>query len=305
MRKDFLSILDLGKEEIESLIDEAIAIKKKRKELRNQLEGRHFVLIFEKPSLRTRVTFEVAINRLGGSFTYLSNQDIRMGERESIKDIARNLEKWVDGVIARVYFHSTLVELSEYSGVPVINALSEMEHPCQALADFMTIKEFAGSYKVNLSFIGDGNNVAHSLMLLSAYLGTNFTIASPPGYEPKKEKISKALELARTSGSKIQILNTPKEAVRNADFIYTDVWTSMGQEKEAEERRKIFRDFQVNDKLLSFAPERAKVMHCLPAKRGEEITDEVIDGPRAIVYEQAENRLYTTIALLSFFFGEK
>ncbi len=295
MKRDFLSVTDLNREEIKELFKKSIEFKKEKPP--QVLVGRHIALVFEKPSLRTRVTFEVAVSMLGGTSIYLSPQDIQLGKRESVKDVARNLSLWVDGVVARVYSHSTLEELAKESSVPVINALSDREHPCQALADFLSIYEEKGDFQVNLVFIGDGNNVASSLMLLSAILGTNFTLASPSGYEVPKDIYQRALEIAEGTESHIKMLNDPKEAIREADFIYTDVWASMGQEHEKEMRERIFRPFQVNRELIAFAPEHVKVMHCLPAHRGEEITDEVLDSDRSIVLRQASNRLYTEVAL--------
>jgi len=301
MKRDFLSVTDLNREKIEDIIVEAKRLKIERLEgrkKRKDLEGKFFALIFEKPSLRTRVTFETALYELGAGSVYLSNQDIQLGKRESIEDVAKNLDRWVDGVIARVYSHNSLIEMSKNMKAPLINALSDLEHPCQALADYMTIWEKKGQFKVNLTFVGDGNNVAHSLMLLTAIFGGKFNIACPKGYEPKMEIIKKAQEMAKESGANIQILNDPAEALKDADFVYTDVWASMGQEEEFEERKRAFAPYQVNSELMKHAPEDALVMHCLPAKRGLEITDDILDGPKSIVLEQAENRLHTEKALL-------
>ena len=297
MKKDFLSILDLSQDEALELLD--IAVKFKKGKISSKpLEGKVIALIFEKPSLRTRVTFEKAIYDLGGHPVYLAPGDIKLGVRESVKDVARNLERWVDGIVARVFAHSTLLEMAENVKIPVINALSDIEHPCQTLADYMVILEKSGKTKINLAFIGDGNNVANSLMLMTALLGGKFTIACPEGYEPDKNLMAKARELASKSRGDIVVVRDPVDAVKDADFIYTDVWTSMGQEVEAEKRRKIFSQYQVNRELLSRAPEHALVMHCLPAHRGEEITDDVLDGHRSIVLDEAENRLHTEKALL-------
>jgi len=300
MKRDFLSITDFNSEEIEELILEAHRLKVELKEgrrKRKDLEGKIFALIFEKPSLRTRVTFEAAIYQLGGEPIYLAPSDIRLGIRESVHDVAQNLEKWVDGIIARVFSHKILEEMAT-ARVPIINALSDLEHPCQALADYMTIWEKKGTFKVNLVFIGDGNNVAHSLLLLTAMFGGNFTISCPSGYEPKGEILKKGNKIAKETGAIIKITQNPTEAVENADFIYTDVWTSMGQEEEADERKRVFAPYQVNAELLKRAPRDILVMHCLPAHRGEEITDEVLDGEKSIVLHQAENRLHTEKALL-------
>jgi ornithine carbamoyltransferase len=297
VRKDFLSILDLSVEEAHELIDFSLKVKKGRVKEKT-LDGKVLALIFEKPSLRTRVTFERAIYDLGGKPIYLSNNDIRLGQRESVKDVSRNLEKWVDGIVARVFAHSTLIEMAENVRIPVVNALSDLEHPCQIVGDYLTIFEKSGKTKVNLAFIGDGNNVANSLMLMTALLGGKFTIACPEGYEPNKNLYEKAIEISKTTGAKIEIVRDPKQAVKDADFIYTDVWASMGQEQEAEQRRQIFKNYKVDSELLKIAPSHVAVLHCLPAHRGEEITDEVLDGPHSIVLDQAENRLHSEKAIL-------
>ncbi len=297
MRKNFLSILDLSIDEAHELIDFSLKVKKGKVKDR-VLEDKVIALIFEKPSLRTRVTFERAVYDLGGKPIYLSNNDIKLGQRESVKDVARNLQKWVDGIVARVFAHSTLIELAENVTIPVINALSDLEHPCQIVGDYLTIYEKSGNTKVNLSFIGDGNNVANSLMLMTALLGGKFTIACPEGYEPDKNLYEKALDIAKKTGAKIEILREPKEAVKDADFIYTDVWASMGQEAEAEMRKQIFKSYKVDSELLKLAPSHVAVLHCLPAHRGEEITDEVLDGPHSIVLDQAENRLHSEKAII-------
>jgi len=297
VKKDFLSILDLSVEEAHELIDFSLKVKKGRVNEKT-LDGKVLALIFEKPSLRTRVTFERAIYDLGGKPIYLSNNDIRLGQRESVKDVSRNLEKWVDGIVARVFAHSTLIEMAENVRIPVVNALSDLEHPCQIVGDYLTIFEKSGKTKVNLAFIGDGNNVANSLMLMTALLGGKFTIACPEGYEPNKNLYEKAIEISKTTGAKIEIVRDPKQAVKDADFIYTDVWASMGQEQEAEQRRQIFKNYKVDSELLKVAPSHVAVLHCLPAHRGEEITDEVLDGPHSIVLDQAENRLHSEKAIL-------
>jgi ornithine carbamoyltransferase len=300
----YISVLDLGKEETLEVLEIARHYKIERKAGKRKsdiLKGKIWAILFEKPSLRTRVTFEVAVRELGGETFYLSPNDVGLGKREPVKDVARNLERWIDGVFARVFDHKVFQEFRDYApNLSVINALSDLEHPCQALADFQTMIEITGDLGFHLAFIGDGNNVANSLMLMSALLGSDFTIACPEGYEPPKEIVEKALEMAKRTGSQINIVRDPKSAVSRADFIYTDVWASMGQEAEAEIRRKAFQDYQVNEELLKFAPEHAKVMHCLPAHRGEEITDEVIESERSLVFVQAENRLHTIKALLSF-----
>lgn len=302
MKKDLISIADLSKEDINRIIYKAIDLKEELKfENRlNYLNGKILALVFEKPSLRTRVTFEVAIRQLGGSAIYLSQADIGLGKRESVADIARNLSRWVNAISARTFAHQTVLDLAKYSKIPVINALSDLEHPCQALADFLTIYEKHGKMEsINLAWIGDGNNVCNSLMLVAGLVGANMKIATPKGYEPNAEITQKALNYAKVSNAKITFTNNPQEAVKNSEFIYTDTWISMGQEAEAQKRRLIFSPFQVNKQLLQFAPANYYIMHCLPAHRGEEITDEVLDGPHSIVLDQAENRMHVQRAILS------
>ncbi|MEO0075754.1 MAG: ornithine carbamoyltransferase [candidate division WOR-3 bacterium] len=302
MKKDLISIADLSKEDIDRIIYKAIDLKEELKfEKRlNYLNGKILALVFEKPSLRTRVTFEVAIRQLGGSAIYLSQADIGLGKRESVADIARNLSRWVNAISARTFAHQTILDLAKYSKIPVLNALSDLEHPCQALADFLTIYEKHGKMQgINLAWIGDGNNVCNSLMLVAGLVGANMKIATPKGYEPNVEITQKALNYAKVSNAKITFTNNPQEAVRNSEFIYTDTWISMGQEAEAQKRRLIFSPFQVNKQLLQSAPPNYYIMHCLPAHRGEEITDEVLDGPHSIVLDQAENRMHVQRAILS------
>jgi len=290
MKKDFLSIRDLSKKEVEELF----LLTKRLKQTKIgdvghrqvvSLQDKVFALVFEKPSLRTRVTFETAIYELGGSPIYLSPQDIGLGKRESIPDVARNLSLWVSGIIARVFAHQSIVELAQYATIPVINALSDLEHPCQALADLFTIYEKFKSFDgLKFAYIGDGNNVCRSLMLLAETCGLKLWVATPKGYEPN---------------AKLRTLNDPIEAIRNADVVYTDVWASMGQETEKENRMKIFKDFQINKELLKYAKPECLIMHCLPAHRGEEITSEVLDSKNSIVLQQASNRLHTQKALLA------
>ena len=294
MKKDLVSIADLSKTEIYKLFDKARDLKDELKfEPRlPYLAGKTLALIFEKPSLRTRVTFEVAMHSMSGSATYLSQADIGLGKRESVADVARNLSLWINGISARTFSHKTVLELSTYSNVPVINALSDLEHPCQALADFLTIYDKLGRLEgVNLAWIGDGNNVCNSLMLGAAILGINMKIATPKDYEPKPMIVTQALNIAKKNKAKIIVTNEPVDAVKDSEFIYTDTWTSMGQETEADKRKAVFGKFQVNAKLLANAPRSYSIMHCLPAHRGEEITDEVLDGPHSIILNQAENRL--------------
>ncbi|MGQ9539706.1 MAG: ornithine carbamoyltransferase [Armatimonadota bacterium] len=306
--RDLLSIDDLSPEQWTDLLKMAAEMKHKSragKELVRWKRPHLLAMIFEKPSLRTRFTFEAAMVQMGGHAIYLSPNEVGLGKRESVADVARNLERWCQAIMARVFSHQTLVELAEHADVPVINALSDREHPCQALADFQTLIEHKGDPKgLNLVFVGDGNNVANSLMLLSAKMGTHFTIACPNGYEPDEAITRRAREIAQETGALITITHDPKEAVRTADAIYTDVWASMGLEHEAEQRKRVFAPFQVNADLLQSAKPDAIVMHCLPAHRGEEITDDVIDGPQSVVFDQAENRLHAQKAVLAALIGD-
>lgn len=301
--KDLISIDDLSREEIETIFD--LARRLKSKSLAEQyanpiLPGKTLAMIFEKPSLRTRVTFEVGMSQLGGNAVYLAPADIRMGEREQVSDVAKNLERWVHGIMARTFKHKTITELAKYANIPIINGLSDLEHPCQALADFLTILEKKGDLsKLKLAYIGDGCNTCHSLMLLAAKVGTDIAVGCPEGYEPNTVILNKALRAAEHSGASIKITNDPFEAVKNADAIYTDVWCSMGLEDEREKRLPVFQPYQVNQKLVEAARSDVIVLHCLPAHRGEEITDEVIDGPHSVVFDEAENRLHVQKALLA------
>ena len=295
--KHFLSIADLSAQEVEGLFRLAAEWKRRTKarEARTPLAGYAQALVFEKPSLRTRVTFEVGMSQLGGASVYLAAQDIGLGRRESIADVARNLGRWVDVVVARTFAQATVDELARHAGIPVVNALSDHEHPCQALADFFTLWERGLDLRqIRLAWIGDGNNVCHSLMLLAGLLGTEMALAVPPGFEPD----GRVLETARAWGGRITITDDVPAAARGADAIYTDVWISMGQEAERERRLEAFSRYQVNDRVMSFAKPGAVVMHCLPAHRGEEITDGVLDGEASIVLDQAENRLHAQKAII-------
>jgi len=306
--RDLLGINDLTSEECIALLQLAAEMKQTTRaggEVVRWKRPHLLAMIFEKPSLRTRFTFEAAMVQLGGHAIYLSPNEIGLGKRESVADVARNLERWCQVIMARVFAHQTLVELAENAKIPVINALSDLEHPCQALADFQTLIEHKGEAKgKHLVFVGDGNNVAHSLMLLAAKLGTHFTIACPEGYEPNERILNLAREIASATGALITVMRDPKEAVRTADAIYTDVWASMGQEHEAEQRKQVFMPYQVNADLLKAAKSGAIVMHCLPAHRGEEITDEVMDGAQSVVFDQAENRLHAQKAVLAALIGD-
>ncbi|MCI0371368.1 MAG: ornithine carbamoyltransferase [candidate division NC10 bacterium] len=300
-KRDFISLHDWSAAEIAALLTDAAGLKAKRKARVPQalLSGKTLALIFEKPSLRTRVTFEAGMTQLGGHAIYLTPQDIRLGERETVADGARNLSRWVDGIVARTFRHQMVVELAEHASVPVINGLTDLLHPCQILAALLTIQEKRGDLTgCRMAFIGDGNNVANSWCTGAAKTGVHLTIACPKGYEPDPSILHEAREDAKGTGARIQILHDPTEAARGADVVYTDVWSSMGQEEERAKRLKVFQPFQVNRALVELARPDVIVMHCLPAHRGEEITDEVIEGPHSVVFEEAENRLHVQKALL-------
>ena len=288
--------LELTAEEVASLMELAAKVKKKPEQFRDALRGRNVALMFEKPSLRTRLTFELAARQVGAE-TVLSIGPV--AEREPVKDVARNLARWVQCIVARTFEQETIDELARNSVVAVVNALSDLYHPCQALADVFTLKEKLGELRGRkVAFVGDGNNVAHSLMLTLPRQGVNLTVATPRGYEPKPTVVEIALEMADAYKAELRITNDPKEAVAGADAVYTDVWASMGQEHQRDKRRQHFRPFQVNARLMARAKPEALFMHCLPAKRGEEVTDEVIESPQSVVFDQAENRLHTQKALL-------
>ena len=295
--------LDLTASEFAAVLDLAADVKRSPADYRASLAGLSIALLFEKPSLRTRITFELAIQQLGG-FAVLN--DGAIGAREPLKDAARNLERWVNGIVARTFLQKTVDDLARWSRVPVINALSDMYHPCQALADMQTLRELFGEvHGLTLAFVGDGNNVAHSLMLCAARLGINVAIATPEGYEAEPKIVAEAERLAAETGASIRSTNDPYAAVRGANAIYTDVWTSMGEEDEAAERRTAFANHQVDDDLMSHADSGAVFMHCLPAKRGEEVTDSVIESKRSVVFDQAENRLHAQKALLLMLLGRE
>ncbi len=300
--KDLLSVSDLSSEDISSLISDAVDMKAGG--WVSLLSGKTLALMFEKPSLRTRVSFEVAMRQLGGEAIYLSPAEVGLGERESVSDVARVLSRYVDAIAARTFSHQTLEVLASYSAVPVINALSDLEHPCQALADLFTIYEKKGELNgLTLAFIGDGNNVAHSLLLAASLTGVNFRIASPPGYRVQERILHLAQGYALDSGAEIFGTEEPRLAVSGADVVYTDVWTSMGQEAEADRRRQTFASYQLNSELLALAKEDAILMHPLPAHRGEEVAEGILDSPPSVVFDQAENRLHLQKALLAWMLG--
>lgn len=296
---DFVSIRDFTPSEIEYLLLRARQIKARPELHEDALHGKTLAMIFEKPSLRTRVTFDVGIQQLGGFSLYLSPAEINLGKRESVYDVAKNLERMVQGIMIRTFAHEMVEQMAEYASIPVINALTDFSHPCQAMADFMTMWEIKGRVRgLKVAFVGDGNNVAHSLMFTGAQLGANVCVASPAGYEPKPDAVAWARERAQESGGFCHFTNDPEEAVCGADVVYTDVWASMGQEAEAAERHAAFEGFQINAALFGLAKRDAVFMHCLPAHRGEEVTDEVIDSPRSAVFQQAENRLHAQKAIM-------
>jgi len=322
MKKCLVSIKDLTSKEIEDIFSLTDKLKKNKDKFSSVLAGKTLALIFQKPSNRTRVSFEVGMYQLGGYSIYLGPDEINLGVRESIKDVAKTLSRYVDGIVLRTFEHRNVLEMAKFASVPVINGLSDSSHPCQALADIYTIREKfsrlplqrdpASSGKsrvpqnagrkfkgVILAYVGDGNNVCNSLLYTSAKVGLNMNIGTPEGYEPDRTVLKEAQSIAKAKNATINLFNSPKEAIKGADVIYTDVWASMGQEKEAEERKKIFKDFQVSRDLVKLAKKNVLIMHCLPAHRGEEITDEVIDSRNSIVFEQAENRLHVQKAILT------
>lgn len=299
--KDLLTLADLEPQEILTLLDKAITLKENTltKQFDQPLKGKILGMIFDKSSTRTRVSFEVGMIQLGGSALYLNGSDLQLGRGETVSDTAQVLSQYLDGIMIRTFSHKSVEELAEFADIPVINGLTDLYHPCQALADLLTVYEKKGKLKgLKLAYIGDGNNVAHSLMIACTKVGMDVSIASPQGYFPNEEVTAQCKEFARQSGANLVITDSPEEAVDAADIIYTDVWTSMGQENENEQRLKDFSQFQVNGKLLELANEDYLFMHCLPAHRGEEVTAEVIDGARSVVFEQAGNRLHAQKALL-------
>lgn len=305
MLKHFLSAADLSRPEAEALLERAATLKQawhaggQGAHQGLPLQGRTLALVFEKPSLRTRVAFEAGMAQLGGHGAYLSANDIDMGGRESVPDVARNLSRWVQAIAARVFRHATLETLARHATVPVINALSDREHPCQALADMLTLRERFGRLQgLRLAYLGDGNNVCHSLMLLGASLGVSTAVGCPPDYRPDPEILAQAERIAADNDATISVSASPFEATHGADAVYTDVWTSMGQEHESARRRPAFQPYQVNSKLMAEAAAQAVFMHCLPVHRGEEVTEELVDGPRSLVFDQAENRLHVQKALI-------
>jgi ornithine carbamoyltransferase len=299
MKRDFLSVFDFSQKEILETFDLALKMKANRAAYSEALKGKALALIFEKPSLRTRTTFDIGIQQLGGYSLYLSPAEISLGKRESIHDVAKNLERMVQGIMIRTFAHQIVVDMAKHASIPIINGLTDYSHPCQAMADFLTIKECKGDFKgLKLCYVGDGNNVAHSLMFAGARLGADVTVTCPIGFEPNLIAFQDATEAAKETGAKIVVEHNPALGVKNADAVYTDVWASMGQEAEAAERKKIFAPYQVNDELMAHAKHDAIFMHCLPAHRGDEVTDSVIDAPSSVVFQEAENRLHAQKAIM-------
>lgn len=304
--RDLVSIRDLSPIEVESLFELAGLMKARPQNFRTALAGKHIAMFFEKPSLRTRITFEAGICGLGGSFSFIDQRHERLDARETLSDIAHNLERWVSGIVLRTFAHETVEGIAEFACVPVINALSEIEHPCQALADYFTLQEkFGNLRKITLAYVGDGNNVMHSLLLTAALLGSRIRIATPKGYGPNRQILADAVDIAKGTGAKIEIMHDPHKAVTGVDAVYTDAWTSMGHEHETEQRAQIFPPYQVNDELMAGAAPHAVFMHCLPAHRNEEVTDPVIDSVQSVVFEQAENRMHVQKAILMMLVGGK
>ena len=306
MKKDLLCIKDLTKEDIDYIFELAEGFKFGVGGFEKPLSGKSIGLIFQKPSSRTRVSFEVGIFQLGGNSIYMSSEDIKLGARESIKDTARVQSRYLHGIIARTFSHKDVVSLAKYSSVPVVNGLSDLFHPCQALSDIFTLKEKFGKLtNVTLAYIGDGNNVLHSLMYASSIVGMNLKFSTPEGYGPRDEVLEDVKKIAETTKSHITPCKTPEEAVKGADAVYTDVWASMGQEDEHKKRLQDFSGYQVNEELFGKAKKEAFLMHCLPAHRGEEVAASIIDGPNSIVLDQAENRLHVQKAILVVYIGGK
>jgi ornithine carbamoyltransferase len=298
-RGDFLSVDDLTTEQVYSLLDRALRLKEHR-QIRHDLRGKSIALVFQKPSLRTRASFDVGMTELGGHALYLGPDEIGLGKRESIPDVARVLSQYVHGIVARTFRHSDVCRLAEYASVPVVNALSDWDHPCQAMADLLTMQERFGSRLAGLrvTYVGDGNNVARGLAFAAAKVGLKLVLASPPGYACDANLVARADSRARDMGGSVCLVDDPRAAAEGAAVLYTDVWTSMGQEQETEERRRVFGRFRIDAELVSLAHPSAIVMHDLPAHRGEEITDDVLDGPHSVVFQQAGNRMYAQNAVL-------
>ena len=301
---DVISTRDLGPQGVEAVLHLAELMKSRPSVFQRSLAGKQMVMFFEKPSLRTRLTFEAGMASLGGTTMFVDQTQNRLDARESLSDIAHNLERWVDVIVLRTFAQETIEGMARFASIPVINALSDLEHPCQALADYLTLQERFGNLKnITLAYVGDGNNVAHSLLLTCACLGSSIRVATPKGYEPNAKIVADARKLAKQTGGKMELLSDPQVAVAGADAVYTDAWASMGQEHEADQRAKIFQPYQVNARLMSLAAPHAAFMHCLPAHRGEEVTNEIMDSEDSVIFEQAENRLHAQKAILYLLLG--
>ena len=304
LSRDLVSIRDLASRELEAVLELTTLVKARPGNFRAALAGKQLVMFFEKPSLRTRLTFESGMASLGGVSFFVDQTQSRLDAREKLSDIAHNLERWVNVIVLRTFSHATVEQMAEYASIPVINALSELEHPCQALADYFTLQEKFGNLKnVRLAYVGDGNNVAHSLLLACASLGSSLRMATPGDYEPDPHILADAKDIARDTGANIELFRNPLEAVQGADAVYTDTWVSMGHEHESERRAHLFTPYQVNEALMSEAASHAVFMHCLPAYRGKEVTDTVIDSPQSLVFDQAENRMHVQKAILLLLLG--
>ena len=301
---DLVSVRDLAPPEVEAVLELAGLMKARPADFRGALAGKQLVMFFEKPSLRTRLTFETGMASLGGVSFFVDQTQSPLGAREKLSDVAHNLERWVDIIVLRTFGHATVEHMAEHANIPVVNALSDLEHPCQALADYFTLQEKFGDLKnVQLAYVGDGNNVAHSLLLACALLGSRIRLATPVGYGPDPQILADAQEIGQETGATVELFDDPSEAVRGVDAVYTDTWVSMGQEKESEQRIKIFAPYQVNEELMSQAAAHAVFMHCLPAYRGKEVTGGVIDSSRSVVFDQAESRLHVQKAILLLLLG--
>ncbi|HUI31019.1 MAG TPA: ornithine carbamoyltransferase [Candidatus Acidoferrales bacterium] len=299
MKKDFLSIADWSSQELKKLLELAAKMKSRPEKYKDSIRGKSIALIFEKQSLRTHVTFDVGIHQLGGHSVYLTQSDINLGKRESVYDVSKNLERWMSAVVVRTYAHQSCVDMARYTKIPVVNALTDYEHPCQAIGDFLTIVEHLGTLKKQkFAFIGDGNNVCNSLMIMAAKMGMDFVAATPEGYEPPLEVMRVSMNAAKENRAAVEIVHDPRSALGQADVVYTDVWVSMGQEAEKEARLNTFRNYQVNKELMKLAKKSAIFMHCLPAHRGEEVTDDVIDSKQSVVWDESENRLHSQKAII-------
>jgi len=301
---DLISTRDLGPQGVEAVLHLADLMKSRPSVFQRSLAGKQMVMFFEKPSLRTRLTFEAGMSSLGGTTIFVDQTQNRLDARETLSDIAHNLERWVDIIVLRTFAQGTIEGMAHFASIPVINALSDIEHPCQALADYFTLQERFGNLRnIRLAYVGDGNNVAHSLLLTSACLGSSIRIATPKGYEPNAKIVADARKIAKQTGAQIELLTDPHATISGVDAVYTDAWASMGQEHEAAERRAIFQPYQVNRELMAQAAAHAVFMHCLPAHRGEEVTDEVMDSENSVIFEQAENRLHVQKSILYLLLG--